>query len=501
MESLFHKYQQISNNITNTNIENNNADTLETTISNSALLTTRLVNYSESQQPQSQGTLFIPFLGQSNARNMSIVYPSYQPDSTHNHTSGALVLEQDLSNLTGSNVVTNDAVENNFAVGGSKVNGNGYFIGDDLSWWYPQINQPGGALRQAEQGLRQWLSDNGAQPTDEIAIVWSQGESDVGDIYAGNPATKEAYKQSTIAVFDYLKNNLGYENITFYLVPTGRLQEQGAANKGLSSQEIDFMNQSLEAIRNAQSEIAIERDDVRLAPNYADLNMIYEEGEIYGESYDISYDEWSKDFWHLGHDGLQVHGNRLAQYIALDRGHNNVISFTDSFGNPAQSISLTRDGILDLNRTQSSSSGAISGTNNPDVIVGSLSADAIAGGNGNDVIVGTQGTDTLTGGNGNDVFFYIDGATQGDLISDFQVGNDRLDLSEPLRLAGYSGANPIADGYVVANSLNGNTVEIQFDADGTGEQPANTLAVLENINSVELQNQLGDRFIFTPTEF
>ena len=501
MESLFYNYQQISNNITNVNTENNNAGTLEATISNSALLTTRLASNSEFEQLESQQTLFVPFLGQSNAKNMSLIYNPYQPGSTENHTSGATVLEQDLSNLTGSNVVTNDSYNGNFAVGGSKVNGNGYFIDDSLTWWYPQQNQPGGALRQAEQGLRQWLSDNGAQPTDDIAIVWSQGESDVGDIYAGNPSTKEAYKQSTIAVFNYLRSNLGYENITFYLVPTGRLQEQGATNVGLNSQEIDFMNQGIEIIRDAQSEIAIERDDVQLAPDYADLNMIYEEGEIYGESYDKSYDEWSRDFWHLGHDGLQVNGNRLAQYIALDRGYNNVISFTDSFGNPAQSISLTRDGILDLNRTQSSSSGAISGTNNPDVIVGSLSADAIVGGDGNDVIIGTQGVDTLTGGNGNDVFFYGDGATQGDLISDFQAGSDRLDLSEPLRLAGYNGENPIADGYVLANSLNANSIEILFDPDGMGEQPANTLAVLANINSTELQNDLNNQFVFTPTKF
>ena len=500
MKSLFYNYQQISNNITNVDIQNNNADTLETTISSSALLTTRLTNNSESQQTESQGTLFVPFLGQSNAKNMSMVYRSYKPGSTDNSTSGATALNRDLSNLTGSNVVTNDAVERNFAVGGSKVNGNSYFINDSLTWWYPQQNQPGGALRQAESGLRQWLNDNGAQPTDEIAIVWSQGESDVGDMYVGDPSTKEGYKQSTTAVFDYLKSNLGYENITFYLVPTGRLQEQGAANTGLNPQEIDAMNQGIEIIRNAQSEIAIERDDVHLAPDYADLNMIYEEGEIYGESYDKNYDEWSKDFWHLGHDGLQINGSRIAQYIALDRGQNNVISFTDSFGNPAQSISLTRNGILDLNISQSSNSGSIEGTNNPDVIVGSLSADVITGGDGNDMIVGTQGVDTLTGGNGNDIFFYADGTTQGDLISDFQSGSDRIDLSEPLRLAGYNGSDPVADGYVLLNSLNANSLEVQFDADGAGEQPANTLAVLDNVNSIELQNNYSDRFIFTPTE-
>ncbi|MGD1920196.1 MAG: hypothetical protein ACFCAD_15715, partial [Pleurocapsa sp.] len=293
--------------------------------------------------------MFIPFLGQSNAEHMSIIYDPYQPESTANNTSGAIDLKQNLSNLIDSNIVTSDTRETNFAIGGSKVNGNGYYLDDNYVWWYPEQNQPGGALLQAEEGLKTWLSDNEAQPNDEISIIWSQGESDVGDIYAGDPDTKEAYKQSTLAIFDYLTNSLDYENLTFYLVPTGRLQEEGAANAGLNPQEIDFMNEGIAIIREAQSEIAIERDDVQLAPDYSDLNMVYEEGQIYGESYDQNYYQWSRDFWHLGHDGLQVNGDRLAQYIALDRGTNNVINYTDSFGNPAQSISFTRDGILDIN--------------------------------------------------------------------------------------------------------------------------------------------------------
>lgn len=497
MENLFYNYQQISNNIIN--VDNSNADTGETTISNSANLTTGLVDSLESEQTGS--TLFVPFLGQSNAEHMSIVYNPYQPGSTNNDTSGAIALDRDLSSLTGNNIITSDTVETNFAVGGSKVNGNGYFQDDNSVWWYPEQGQPGGALRQAEQNLRQWLTDNGAQPTDEIAIVWSQGESDVGDIYSGDPATKEAYKQSTIAVFDYLRNTLGYENVTFYLMPTGRLQEQGAANTGLNQQEIGTINENINIIREAQSEIALERDDVQLTPDYSDLNMVYEEGQLYGESYDQDYGRWSTDFWHLGHDGLKVNGNRLAQYIALDRGQNNVISFTDSFGNPAQSTSLTRSGILDLNSPQSSSAGNIDGTNNPDVIIGSVGADIITGGDGNDVIVGTEGADTLTGGNGADIFFYANPAIGGDRIVDFQIGSDRLDLSEPLGIAGYSGSDPIADGYVIVNPLDGNNIEVQFDVDGAGEQPANTLAILENINSAEFQSNINDQFVFIPSEF
>lgn len=506
MENVAAKYQQVSNYMQYIGQEDIDSEVLETSNSNPAEVASGLTT-SLTTAPESQGTLYVPFLGQSNAAFMSTVFEPYQPGSTSNDTSGAIILKQDLSNLTGRNIVTNDTSDTNFAVGGSKVNGNGYYIDDNLVWWYPDQNQPGGALRQAEQGVRQWLADSGAQPDDEIAIVWSQGESDVGDIDPNKPDTIEKYKQSTTAVFDYLKNTLGYSNITFYIVPTGRVQTEAAANvNGLTSDGIESIKQGVEVIRSVQADIALERDDVQLAPDYADLNMIYEEGQIYGESYDRSYDEWFNDFWHLGHDGFKVHGGRLAQYIALDGGQNNVISFTDSFGNPAESVSIFRDGILDINVATNPSQDAIAGTDNPDLIVGTLAADVITGGNGNDVIVASQGIDTLAGGSGSDVFFYDplvypDLAAHHDRITDFEVGSDRLDISELLNLAGYSGVDPVADGYIAVAPLSDRALNVIFDGDGAGEQPGNTLAVLENVDAAGFQNDVSNQFIFTPTEF
>ena len=451
-------------------------------------------------ETESANNLFVPFLGQSNAEFMSIVYDPYKPGSTSNETSGAIILEQNLTNILGQNVISSNSQATNFAVGGSKVNGNGFYQDYNYVWWYPNENQPGGALLAAERGLKQWLADNGAQPEDEIAIVWSQGESDVGDISPENPESKEKYKQSTVAVFDYLSSTLGYEDITFYLVPTGRLQEEAAANVGLSPQEIDTINAGTAIVRETQSEIALERDDVQLAPSYIDLLMVYEEGQIYGESYDQSYDRWSQDIWHLGHDGLKINGNRLAQYISLDRGENNVISFTDSFGNPAESIALERSGILDLNISENPTSGAIAGTDRPDLVVGTQGADEITGGEGNDVIVGASGVDTLIGNGGDDVFFY-QSSGDGDRIIDFEPGRDAIDVAELLNGVGYGGTDPLADSYVVVNNLSETSLEILFDPDGIGAQPASSLAVLENINVAEFQADLGDQFIFSPVEF
>ena len=245
---------------------------------------------------------------------------------------------------------------------------------------------------------------------------------------------------------------------------------------------------------------------MHLAPDYSDLNMVYEEGLVYGDSYDADYSEWSTDVWHLGRDGLKVNGDRLAQYIAVDRGESNVISFTDSFGNPAESISLARNGLLDLNISADASSDLIQGTDLPDVIVGSLSADEIVGGEGNDVIIASQGVDTLTGGAGSDVFFYDpltyeDLAAHGDRILDFELNSDRLDVSELLEQANYTGSDPIADGYIKAVPLGIDSLRIRLDTDGTGELPASTIAIMENVDPTAFQTELAEQLIVTLTEF
>jgi hypothetical protein len=204
---------------------------------------------------------------------------------------------------------------------------------------------------------------------------------------------------------------------------------------------------------------------------------------------------------------LKINGDRIAQYIALDRGETNLISFQDSFGNPALTTSLARDGLLDLNFSADPVDSPIQGTVAPDVIAGTLTPDTILGGEGNDVIVASQGADTLTGALGNDVFFYDPSvypevAAHYDRILDFELGRDRLDVSELLKLAGYTGTDPVGDGYIIVNPLNANSLEIKFDADGTaGGQPANTLTIMENVDPIAFKNEVSTQLIVTPTEF
>lgn len=61
-------------------------------------------------------------------------------------------------------------------------------------------------------------------------------------------------------------------------------------------------------------------------------------------------------------------------------------------------------------------------------VIGSLSADTITGDAGPNRITGGVGADTLTGGGGADTFLYNDRLDFGDLIRDFQSGQDKIQI-------------------------------------------------------------------------
>jgi VCBS repeat-containing protein len=76
------------------------------------------------------------------------------------------------------------------------------------------------------------------------------------------------------------------------------------------------------------------------------------------------------------------------------------------------------------------------GENGEDTLNGGIGIDFLDGGNGKDVLIGGKGSDFLTGGLGNDVFvFNADSAsTDVDVITDFNVGNDSLQLLNGLSI-------------------------------------------------------------------
>ncbi|MDE5083420.1 MAG: FG-GAP-like repeat-containing protein, partial [Trichodesmium sp. St18_bin1] len=75
-----------------------------------------------------------------------------------------------------------------------------------------------------------------------------------------------------------------------------------------------------------------------------------------------------------------------------------------------------------------------------DIIKGTAGRDTLTGTDDNDVIIGFQGRDIITGGEGEDQFVYINMRDTGDIITDFEVGSDKIVLTELFNSIGYSGS-------------------------------------------------------------
>lgn len=144
-------------------------------------------------------------------------------------------------------------------------------------------------------------------------------------------------------------------------------------------------------------------------------------------------------------------------------------------GAEVQGIDLNLGGILDL---------TFYGSATADALRGASGADTILGGDGDDVILGANGADSLFGGSGADTFDYNTAAhsttTAWDVIQDFQVGVDRIDLrgvADQVLLSNFGGStfvyfNPNGaggyDGLIVAAGV----TLTQADVLVTGEAPA-----------------------------
>jgi hypothetical protein len=119
-----------------------------------------------------------------------------------------------------------------------------------------------------------------------------------------------------------------------------------------------------------------------------------------------------------------------------------------------------------------------------DTLLGGLGDDTLIGGAGDDLLIGGGEDDLLTGGEGRDTFAWESGDVPGsDLITDFLVGTDSLDLgnllvgtSEPLdalianAIGGDPGAQAELDEYFSITHDGSDTI-ITIDIDASGDQP------------------------------
>lgn len=111
-----------------------------------------------------------------------------------------------------------------------------------------------------------------------------------------------------------------------------------------------------------------------------------------------------------------------------------------------------------------------------DLLLGGTGADSADGGDGDDVLVGGGGGDTLTGGAGHDLFIFLEGDSgiglvDQDLVSDFAVGEDRLDLTgftKPLHLVDAFGGH--AYEMTITDQDKGSLISIDLNGDGVADQ-------------------------------
>lgn len=129
--------------------------------------------------------------------------------------------------------------------------------------------------------------------------------------------------------------------------------------------------------------------------------------------------------------------------------------------------------------TGTSGSDLLLGSDSADTLLGLAGNDNLSGGAGDDKLDGGAGMDTLTGGAGADTFVFSNrldsyrnyntgGANLGDLITDFDISADKIDLSA----MGFTG---LGDGknntvYVVLNSAGTKTYIKSLTADANGNR-------------------------------
>ncbi|MGD1899495.1 MAG: hypothetical protein ACFB16_21435, partial [Phormidesmis sp.] len=120
----------------------------------------------------------------------------------------------------------------------------------------------------------------------------------------------------------------------------------------------------------------------------------------------------------------------------------------------------------------------LTGGSEDDLLFGGAGRDLLRGGSGNDTLTGGDGADILSGGQGSDIFAYTQASEFGDVIQDFEIVRDRIDLSQIT-----NGSASLGNGITVQQV--GNHAAVLADAD--------QVALLLNVNAATLDDS---NFVF-----
>jgi len=133
-------------------------------------------------------------------------------------------------------------------------------------------------------------------------------------------------------------------------------------------------------------------------------------------------------------------------------------------------------------------SDTLRGDGGNDLLLGGTGNDLLLGGAGSDLLAGGQGADTLIGGGEKDYFSYSSFVDGNDVIRDFAVAADVIDLVPLLNRTQFSGNTALQkfNTFVTLTQVGANT-QVSINSSGNGATPTNVLlATLEGVTASTL---------------
>ena len=134
----------------------------------------------------------------------------------------------------------------------------------------------------------------------------------------------------------------------------------------------------------------------------------------------------------------------------------------------------------------------LQGRGGHDRLEGGKGDDLLKGGKGDDLLKGGKGYNILDGGKGHDTFAFDQIDHRRDIITDFELGIDQIDLSSIFKDAIYTSANAFND-YVKLVQLGADT-KVKIDVLGDNGNQFKTVAQLINVDKTALT---ADHFVLS----